>query len=182
MRSAFPTSGQKFVESTVPSVNQRTLLISLLPHVLSSQCISHKTAFFLLKRVCLTQMLTTEQFHWIDSYDCPRQSLHHSAIPLLVLCEFRAKEEVLWFLWHTARPWPGLPPIQGVKVCLVLLVQTQSLVFDIFFFPPWERFREERDSLCSMVVWCELLLQFCRVQPWSGPHVSERKSPGVEGV
>lgn len=117
-----------------------------------------------------------------DSYDSPQQSLRHSVIPLHVLCKFKAKEEVLWFLWLTARPWPGLFPIQGVKVCLsCCLCKHSDWCLMWFFFSPLVRFREERASLWGTMVWCELLLHFNSVRPWSGLHVSERKSSGVEG-
>lgn len=165
MRPVRVPSRQRFVESTFSLVHQHMMLFNLFPCNLSSQWISDEllVSFWDL---CACHM-------WViafcdgtnssnDNYDCPQQSLHHSATPLHVLCEFSAKEEVLWFLWHTARPWSGLPPIQGSQsLPLVLLVQTQSLVFDIIFFSslssPSERFREERASLWSMDVQFESL-------------------------
>lgn len=182
MRSAFPTSGQKFVESTVSSVNQRTLLINLLPHVLSSQCISHKTAFFLPPCVSNTDANNRAiSLSWQLQLSSAVTPPFSNSAPCFVWVQGQRGSALVSLAHSETLAWP--PPNSGSQsLPLVLLVQTQSLVFDIIFFPPSERFREERESLCSMVVWCELLLPFSRVQPWSGLHVSERKSPGVEGV
>lgn len=90
---------------------------------------------------------------------------------------------MLWFLWHRARPWPGLPPPQFKESKFASRFPYANTEFGVWynFFLP-QRGSERREPVCE-ARWCdELLLQFSRVQPWSGLHVSERKSLGVEGV
>lgn len=79
---------------------------------------------------------------------------------------------------------PGLASSQFRESKFASRVACANTVIGVWcnFFSPLVRFREERASLWGMMVWCELLLHFNTVQPWSGLHVSERKSSGMEVV
>lgn len=77
--------------------------------------------------------------------------------------------------------WPPPPRFKESKFASRFpYANTEFGVWYNFFLP--QRGSERREPVCE-ARWCdELLLQFSTVQPWSGLHVSERKSLGVEGV
>lgn len=86
-----------------------------------------------------------------DSYNCP----HHSVIPLRVLCELRAKEEVHWCALapseSLACPHPNSRASKSASH-----FPCANTEFGVWynFFPP-QRISER---LSSMVVWWEMLL------------------------